>query len=132
MLNKQYIPEAKNNVDKININAELRSLRVKNLNKLITGHLNINSVRNKFELLAYQIKDNKDILIISQRRFDESFPTIQFFMNGFRSFHCLDRNCNSTGILLCIREDIPSKLLSIETDLTKAFFVEINLHNKKK
>ena len=114
------------------MNAELRSLRVKNLNKLITGHLNINSVRNKFELLAHQIKDNKDILIISQRRLDESFPTSQFFINGFRSFHRLDRNCNGAGILLCIREDIPSKLLSIETDLTKAFFVEINLHNKKK
>ena len=114
------------------MNAELRSLRVKNLNKLITGHLNINSVRNKFELLAHQIKDNKDILIISQRRLDESFPTSQFFINGFRSFHRLDRNCNCAGILLCIREDIPSKLLSIETDLTKAFFVEINLHNKKK
>ena len=132
MLNEEYIPEAKNHVDKININAELRSLRVKNLNKLITGHLNINSVRNKFELLAHQIKDNKDILIISQRRLDESFPTSQFFINGFRSFHRLDRNCNGAGILLCIREDIPSKLLSIETDLTKAFFVEINLHNKKK
>ena len=39
---------------------------------------------------------------------------------------------NSGGIVLYIREDIPSKLLSIERDLTEAFFVEINLHNKRK
>ena len=48
------------------------------------------------------------------------------FMNDFISPHRLDRNCNVGGILLYIREDIQSKLLSIERDLTEAFFVEIN------
>ena len=98
MLNEEYIPEAKNHVGKININAELRSPRVKNLNKLIIGHLNINSLRNKFELLTHQIKDNID-LMISERNLDESFPTSQFFMNGFSSPHRLDRKCNGGGIL---------------------------------
>ena len=83
MLNEEYIPETKSNIDKININAELRSLTVKNLNKLIIGHLNINFLRNKFELLAYQIKDNVDIPMISKTKFDENFPTIQFFMHVF-------------------------------------------------
>ena len=55
LLNEEYIPEAKNHVDKINIYAELRSMRVKNLSKLIIGYLNINSLRNKFELLTHQI-----------------------------------------------------------------------------
>ena len=53
-------------------------------------------------------------------------------MTGFSSSHCLDRNCNGGGILLYIWENIASRLLSPETDLTEAFFVEINLHNKKK
>ena len=48
------------------------------------------------------------------------------FMNDFSSPHRLDRNCNVGGILLYIREDIQSKLLSIERDLTEAFFAEIN------
>ena len=100
------------------------------MNKLIIGHLNINSLRNKFELLTHQIKDNID-LMISERNLDESFPTSQFFMNGFSSPHRLDRNRNGGGILLYIRKDIPSKLLSIERDLTETFFVEINLHKKK-
>ena len=99
MLNEEYIPKAEDHVDKININAELRSLRVKNLNKLIIGHLNINSLRNKFELLTHQIKDNIDILMISETKLDESFPTSQFFMNGFSSPHRLDRKCNGGGIL---------------------------------
>ena len=40
---------------------ELRNLRLKNPNILICTHLNINSVRNKFELLINIIKDNIDI-----------------------------------------------------------------------
>ena len=99
MLNEEYIPEAKNHVGKININAELRSLRVKNLNKLIIGHFNINFLRNKFELLKHQIKDNIDILIIFETKLDESFSTRQFLMNGFSSPHRLDRKCNGGGIL---------------------------------
>ena len=114
LLNEEYIPEAKNHIDKINLNEELRSLRVKNLNKLIIGHLNINSLRNKFELLAHQIKDNIDILMISETKLYESFRTSQFFTNGFSSPHLLHHNCNGSDILLYIREDVPSKLVSVE------------------
>ena len=109
-----------------------RSLRFKKLNKLIKEHLNINSLRNKFELLMHQIKDNIDTLMISETNLDESLPKIQFFMKGFGRPHCIDGNCNGGGILLYIREDTPSKLLSIERNLTEAFFVEIDLHKKKK
>ena len=132
LLNEEYIPEAKNYINKININGELRSLRDKNLNKLIIGHSKINSLRNKFELLTHQIKDNADILMISETKLDERFPTSQFFMNGFSSPHCLDRNYNGGGIILYIREDIPSKHLSVEKNLTEAILGEINLRNKKK
>ena len=125
MLNEEYIPEANNHIDKININAELRSLRIKNLNKLIIRHLNINSLNKKFELLTHKIK-------VSGTKLDESFLASHFFMNDFSSPHCLDRNCNGGGVLLYIREDIPSKLLSIEGYLTEPFFVKINLYSKKK
>ena len=36
-------------------NPDLRTLRKKNLNKLIIAHLNINSLRNKLEFLKEQI-----------------------------------------------------------------------------
>ena len=73
-LNEEYVLEAKNDVDKTNINAELRSLGVKNLTKMIIGHLNINSLINKFALLTHQIKDNMDILTSSETNLDECFP----------------------------------------------------------
>ena len=70
--------------------------------------------------------------MISETKLNQSFPTSPFFRNGFSSTHGLDRNCNGGDFLLYVREDILSKLLSIGGDLTEAFFVEINLHNKKK
>ena len=112
-------------------NADLKSLRIRNLNKIVVGHLNINSIRNKFDFLAHQVKGNIDILMISETKLDESFPPSQFFLDGYSVPFRLDRNGNGGGILLYIRDDLPSKLLSMNKNI-EGFFVEINLRNKKK
>ena len=44
------------------------------MNKIIVGQLNINSIRNKFDFLAQQVKGNIDILMISETKLNESFP----------------------------------------------------------
>ena len=113
-------------------NPNLRALRKKNLNKLIIAHLNVNSLRNKFELLKEQIQDNTDILMISETKTDASFPIGQFLLNGYLTPFRLDRNAHGGGILLYVREDIPPKLLLVQENLIEGFFVEINLRNKKK
>ena len=84
---------------------DLKVLRLKNFNKLITAHLNINSLRNKFEFLISLIKDNIDILMISETKLDQSFPTNQFMINGFSIPFCLDRNDKDGSIILYIRQD---------------------------
>ena len=110
---------------------DLKALRLKNVNKLILAHLNINSLRNKFQFLISLIKDNIDALMISETKLDGSFPTSQFMINGFSAPFRLDRNYKSGGIILYIREGIPSRLVSTESGQVKGFFVEINLRNKK-
>ena len=47
-----------------NENNVLKNERLKNLNKVITDHININSVRNKFELLTEMFRDNVNLLIL--------------------------------------------------------------------
>ena len=42
----------------------LQNLRVKNVDKIIIGHININSVRNKFYMLADLIQGRVDVLLI--------------------------------------------------------------------
>ena len=51
------------------------------------------------------------ILIISETTLDPSFPTGQFHIHGFSEPDRFHRNVNGGGILMYIREDIPSKLI---------------------
>ena len=78
-------------------------------------------MRNKFDLLTYQI--NNIYPDDYGKKLDASFPIGKFFINGFSSPFRLDRDRNGSGILLYIRENIPSKLLTIE-NIIEAFFVE--------
>ena len=109
----------------------LKFIRKDNLTKLITAHLNINSIRSKFDFLVDKIKGNVDIMMISGTNLDNTFPNGQFLIDGFNEPIRLDRNKNVGGILLFIREDTPIKVLSFETSPIKGFFIEINLYKKK-
>ena len=83
------------------------------------GHININSIRNKFEMLSNNIKGNLDILMISETKLDSTFPSNQFIIEGYAPPIRFDRNCREGRILLYIREDIPDRLLT--TSLPKDF-----------
>ena len=48
----------------------LKKLRVKNLNKVIISQININSIRNKIELLSEAVLGNIDILMVSETKID--------------------------------------------------------------
>ena len=102
-------------------NPDLRALRKKNLNKLIIAHLNVNSLRNKLEFLKEQIQDSIDILMISKTKINASFPIGQFLLNGFSTPFRLDLNAYGGGVLLHVREGIPSKLLLVEENLIEVF-----------
>ena len=101
------------------------------MNKSILGHLNINSLKNKFDLLSKQVKDSIGILIASKTKLDDSFPEALFLMEGFHSPLRFDRNRNGEGLMPYVREDISAKLLSHDFRRAESFFVKINLYNKK-
>ena len=70
----------------------------------ITGHLNINSIHNKFEMLSMSVAQYVDILVLSETKLDSTFPSIQFLINGFSVPHRLDWNSKGSGILSYVRE----------------------------
>ena len=111
----------------------LKELKIKNINGIIFRHININSLRNKFEQLREFCKDNLDILLMIETKLDISFlPSVQFHIPGYCSPCRLDRNSHGGGLLLYIREDIPSKLLVIcFEERVEAIFVQINLRKGK-
>ena len=101
-------------------------------NKIIVGHLNINSVRNKFEALKFIINRNIDIILLSETKLDDSFTSAQFMLKNFGVPYRLNRNSNGGGLLLYVCEDIPSKFLKVKSDCNiESVCVEVNLRKKK-
>ena len=109
----------------------LTSLRKDNPDRLIFAQLNINSIRNKFDYLSDLVKAKVDVLLISETKIDDSFPKGQFLIQGFNAPYRLDRNCQGGGLMLFVRENIPSNLLTIEDKPIESFYVELNLPNSK-
>ena len=70
--------------------------------------------------------------MISETKLDQNFPTNQFMIDRFSAPFRLDPNNKGGGIILYIREDIPSRLVSTDSGQGERFFVEINLRNEKK
>ena len=74
------------------------------------GHLNINSIKNKFESVWELIKDTFDIFLLSESKLYPSFPDDQFSIPGYRIVRKY-RDRNGGGLLLYINEDIPFKII---------------------
>ena len=78
-------------------NITLKTICSDNANKLIFAHLNVNSIKNKSEFLATQVKGKVDVLMISVTKIDESFPKGNFLIEGFSTPYRLDRDSKGGG-----------------------------------
>ena len=78
----------------------LKALRSNNSDKFIFPHININSIRNRFEFLSTRVKDNIDVLMVSKTKIDNSFPVGNFVIDGFCTPYRLDRDSNGGDIML--------------------------------
>ena len=89
----------------------LTKLRSEHPKNVLLGHLNINSVRNKFESTNELIRNNFDIFIITESKLDSSFPDSQFHVPGYRLFR-KDRKKNGGGLMCYINQDLPVKIVT--------------------
>ena len=110
----------------------LKVMKENSPNKIIVEHLNINSLRNKFEALQFIINRNLDIILLSETKLDDSFLSAQFILKNFGiPPYRLDRNSNCGELLLYVCEDIPSKFLKVKSDCNiESICVEVNLRKK--
>ena len=106
-------------------------IRTKNPNRIVLAHLNINSLRNKFDILTDQISEDVDVMVISETKLDYSFPESQFKIPGYSSPIRLDRDQNCGGIMVFVHKDITAKFLSFEDKPIKALFIELHFGKKK-
>ena len=83
---------------------KLKTLRLSNVDRIIMAQINVNSIRNKFDTLMTGIQNKVDILLIFEKKLDETFPTRQFSFEGFTSPYRLDCNGFEGGLLAYISE----------------------------
>ena len=112
---------------------QLREIKLKNPKRVTLGHLNINSLPNKFDGIMDIVGKNLDIFLISETKLDFSFPEVQFSYVGYSNPHRKDRSLGGGGLLMYVNENIPSRKLiehTLPTDI-EIMCVEINLKKQK-
>ena len=111
----------------------LKKIKLANYNRIVIAHLNINSLRNKFEALKAKISDNIDILVMTETKIDESFPYSQFLIDDYNRPFRLDRTSDGGGIIIYVRQDIPCKQLKTHKAVgnMEGIFFEIRIRGKK-
>ena len=75
----------------------LSKIRKKNLNRPIVGHINFNFLEVKFDALKHLIEDKLDVLVITETKIDDSYPTSRFEIKGFGTPFRRDRNKHGEG-----------------------------------
>ena len=80
-------------------------------------------------MLKEVVGNKTDILLVSKTKLGDTFPLNQFILEGFTPPYRLDRTTHGGGLMLFVRENIPSKLLpNIDpSGNIENIFVEINL-----
>ena len=71
------------NIQEENSLDDLHKLRLTNVNKVIIGNRNINSLPANFDQVKEVILKNVDILVVTETKLDETFPLGQFYVEGF-------------------------------------------------
>ena len=91
------------------VESVLKFYRSKFPKTLVIGHININSIRNKFEILKSMLLEVLDVLMITETKLYDSFPEQQFHIEGFNIPFRLDRNRYRGG--LYVRNNINAVFL---------------------
>ena len=81
---------------------------LENMQNNSLNHINVNTLRNKFDPLVNQIK-NVDVLVVSERKLDNTFPESQSEIPGFGPPFQEDWNEFNWGFVIFIKVDIPAK-----------------------
>ena len=111
----------------------LKGLKEKHRDRPVIAHININFLDPKFEPLQEIIKNNVDILLVSETKIDDSFPEGRFFIEGYKEPIRLDRNKNGGGILFFVHEDLDCKEIKSHklSKKTEGIFLKLTIRNTK-
>ena len=70
----------------------MKQIKIKNINRVMIGHLNVNFFAAKLDAIKIIIPGNVDIMVFGETKLDDSYPMAQFLIDGFGKPFRLDRN----------------------------------------
>ena len=99
----------------------LRKLKLKYPRNPLIGYLNINSLRNKITNIRELIgRLQLDYFVISETKFDSSFPSAQFHVGDYEIRNRRNRNKSGGGLIEFVKKGITTKRLKdLETNLSE-------------
>ena len=114
--------------------SDLKNLRYCNPKNMIIGHINVNSIRNKFDPIHSILQNGLcDIFALSETKLDESFPTAPFHITNF-VLHRKDRNAHGGGVITYIRSDLPHRRrfdIELNINAIELIILEVQLYKKE-
>ena len=121
-------------IDKKDINHQetsqvLKQIKIKNINRVMIGHFNVNVFAAKLDAIKIIITGNIDIMVFGETKLDDSYPMAQLLIDGFGKPFRLDRNSYEGDLLINVRSDIPCKQRNKHefSNNIEGIFVEINI-----
>ena len=83
-INSERFSNSKSSLnDHQNLVSSLHRVNIENPSRMTFGQININLIRNKFNLVMNITKNQLDIFVISETKIDNSFTISQFTMTGY-------------------------------------------------
>ena len=121
--------DTRTHVTEVNDNKELfdtlKHTRLKYKKNFLISHLNINSLRNKYEELKEILTERlSDVLVVSETKLDSSFPNAQFQCSQYISYR-RDRTARGGGIIAYVRADLPTREIH-DIQLCESIALEIS------
>ena len=130
------VPRLSNNTNsklELSCVTNIKKIQSKNIDNVIIGTLNINSLSSKFDDLKVLISGMFYILIITETKLGDTSLISQFHIDGYSMQYRLDRNRNGRRVIIYVREDIPNKILRkrLFPNNIEGIFIEINFRKSK-
>ena len=98
------------------------------------AHININYLRNKFDMLTNSTTEYVDVLMISETNLYDTFQHALHHLKDFSNSCRLNRNSHCGGMLVYVGDNIPSSLVKLDQKFEnfEGFFIELELSKKNK
>ena len=91
------------------ISQVLYTIYIKNhSNKTIRALININSLRNKFDIVTFSVTEYKDILMTSETKLHDIYSQVLYHLKEFPNAYRIQRNSRGVEILVYVRNGILS------------------------